>query len=241
MKSALFIVLVVLFGLSGGSAADELRGERVGWARLRTPSEYWRRHATGDLALMRFMRGSTSLNIDPTWYVADVDKLDELCAYPLLFSQGISTVENPGAKANLGEYVRRGGFLLIDCCINVGITPSANAFLREQVRTLAGVLPEARVVALPSTHNIYQCYFQIPGGRPPHTFNNNVQPRVRQARALRDHGRLAVGGHHQPEWIAVRLGRHDRPAGPRPGLHADAREHLRVRHAARRLGRVVPG
>ena len=71
-----------------GQTADELRGERVGWARLKTPSEYWRRHATGDPVLMRFMRENTSLNIDPTWYVADIEKLDEMCAYPLVFSQG---------------------------------------------------------------------------------------------------------------------------------------------------------
>ena len=170
----LFLAVAVWFGgVAKSAGAEELRGERVGWARLKTPSEYWRRHATGDPVLMSFMRSNTNLNIDPTWYVADIENLDELCAYPLLFSQGIAMVDDPTAKSNLAEYVRRGGFLLLDCCINVSITPSADIFLREQVRTLAALLPEARVVALPSTHNIYQCYFQIPGGRPPHTFNQN--------------------------------------------------------------------
>ena len=172
----LFLALAAL-AVSPSRAADgtdELRGERVGWARLKTPSEYWRRHATGDPVLMRFLRENTSLNIDPTWYVADIDRLDELCAYPLVFSQGIGMVDDPREKAHLGEYVRRGGFLLIDCCINVSITPSADAFLREQQRALAEILPEARLVALPPTHAVYGCYFQIPGGRPPHTFNRNV-------------------------------------------------------------------
>ena len=157
-----------------GETVDELRGERVGWARLKTPSDYWRRHATGDPVLMRFIRENTSLNIDPTWYVADIDKLAELCAYPLVFSQGIGMVENPRSRANLAEYVRRGGFLLIDCCINNAITPDADQFLQEQMRVLAETLPEARIVTLPSTHDIYRCYFQIPGGRPPHTFSNNT-------------------------------------------------------------------
>ena len=151
---------------------DELRGERVGWARLKTPSEYWRRHATGDPVLMRFIRENTSLNIDPTWYVADIDKLNELCAYPLVFSQGLGMVEDARSRANLAEYVRRGGFLLIDCCINNAITPNADVFLRDQLLVLGGMtLPEARIVALPSTHDIYRCYFQIPGGTPPHTFS----------------------------------------------------------------------
>ena len=182
MKSmSLFLRVALFVGLSAvagqavrGQSSTELRGERVGWARLKTPSEYWRRHATGDPVLMRFIRENTSLNIDPTWYVADIDKLNELCAYPLVFSQGIGMVEDPQSRANLGEYVRRGGFLLIDCCINNAITPNADEFFRDQQVVLARMLPEARVVLLPSTHDIYQCYFQIPGGRPPHTFSNNI-------------------------------------------------------------------
>ena len=172
---AMFFALAVASGCDvHGETVDKLRGEHVGWARLKTSSEYWRRHATGDPVLMRFLRENTSLNLDPKWYVADIDKLDQLCAFPLLFSQSIGTVRNPMEKANLAEYIRRGGFLLIDCCINVNITPDADEFLQEQVRTLAEVLPEAHVVALPPTHDIYGCYFQIPGGRPPHTFNANI-------------------------------------------------------------------
>ncbi len=168
------MAILLLECAAHGQTADELRGERVGWARLKTPSDYWRRHATGDPVLMRFIRENTSLNIDPTWYVADIDQLNELCAYPLVFSQGIDAVERMGSRANLAEYIRRGGFLLIDCCINVTITPDPDDFLQQQIRTLAATIPEARVVALPSTHDIYRCYFQIPGGKPPHTFNENV-------------------------------------------------------------------
>ena len=159
---------------TGQTAVDELRGERVGWARLRTPSEYWRRHATGDPVLMRFLRENTSLNIDPTWYVADITRLEEMCAYPLVFSQGIAMVSDPAARANLAEYIRRGGFLIIDCCINNAITPDADTYFQEETRAVALTLPEARIVALPPTHPIYQCYFRIPGGRPPHTFMMNV-------------------------------------------------------------------
>ena len=172
--AVLLVVAMLPTGQLEGSGTTELRGERVGWARLKTPSEWWRRHATGDPVLMRFLRENTSLNIDPTWYVADIAKLDEMCAYPLLFSQGIGMVQDQKSKENLAEYVRRGGFLLIDCCINAQITPDSDVFLQEQARVLGEILPEARLVALPTTHNIYQCYFQIPGGKPPHTFNNNI-------------------------------------------------------------------
>ncbi len=166
----------VILGSSFAAFAenDQLRAERVGWARLKTPSEYWRRHATGDPSLMRFLRENTSLNIDPTWFVADVENLDQLCTYPLLFAQDISVVDNPASRANLAEYVRRGGFLLIDSCINKNINPDPDLFLLRHDRALAEILPEARVVPLPPEHEVYRCFFQIPGNKPPHTFAENI-------------------------------------------------------------------
>ena len=169
-------LLLVLWLAWGGLPApgqdlDALRGERVGWARLKTPSLHWMRHARGDPTLMQFLRANTSLNIDPTWYVADCQKLDEMCTYPLLFSQGIHPIVGEPARGNVAEYLRRGGFLLIDACINHEITPDPDAFLAQETAFLAAALPEARVARLPSTHPLYRCYFQIPGGRPPHTFD----------------------------------------------------------------------
>jgi hypothetical protein len=123
---------------------------------------------------MLFLRQNTTLNIDPTWYVADVENLPRMCAYPLLFSQGIHMLNTSTSKANLGEYMRRGGFLLIDSCINANITPDPDEFLREQIAMLGEILPEATVVALPPTHDVYRCFFQIPDGRPPHTYSDNI-------------------------------------------------------------------
>ena len=98
------------------SSFDQLRGDRVGWARLKTSSPHWMRHSGSDPVLMNFFRGQTTLNIDPAWYSADVNRLDELCKYPFLFSQGVGVVREPAARNNLAEYVRRGGFLLVDAC-----------------------------------------------------------------------------------------------------------------------------
>jgi len=153
---------------------EALRPEAVGWARLKTPSEFWMRHAGSDPTLMQFLRDNTTLNIDPTWYVADVEKLPQMCAYPLLFSQGIHMLDTPTSKVNLAEYMRRGGFLLIDACCNKGVTPDPDEFLRQQIAMLAEILPEANIVALPSNHDVYTCFFQIPDGRPPHTFYENI-------------------------------------------------------------------
>jgi hypothetical protein len=162
------MLLVLLLAVRPSAAGDEesLRGEQVGWARLKTPGNEWRRHATGDPVLMRFLRAKTSLNIDPTWYVADVENLDEMCQYPLLFAQSIQKVADERGRANLAEYVRRGGFLLIDACINPNITPDPNQFFKVQTQVLQEILPEARIVALPNDHPIFHSFFHFPNGAP---------------------------------------------------------------------------
>jgi hypothetical protein len=164
--------------LSGAAAfagaLDRLRGDRVGWARLKTSSPSWKRHATGDPTLMQFLHENTMLNLDPIWREADVQSLDEMRQFPLLFSQGVHVVQDRGSRANVAEYLRRGGFLLADACCNPDYSPRPDPFLQQHVEFFAAALPEARVVSLPADHPIYRCHFQIPKGRPPHTFVGNV-------------------------------------------------------------------
>jgi hypothetical protein len=167
-----------------GGALDNLRGDRVGWARLKTPSPEWLRHSASDPILMQFFRQQTTLNIDPTWYSADVENLAEMCKYPLLFSQAVNMVADDSGRNNIGEYIRRGGFLLIDACCNRLINPNFDVFLQQQADLFAIALPEAKVVPLPSSHEIYRCRFQIPDGRPPHTFYQNIYDPQKAAHGL---------------------------------------------------------
>lgn len=153
---------------------DQWRGERVGWARLKTPSPHWKRHAGSDRTLTKFFRDQTTLNIEPVWYEADAEDLAALCAFPLLFSQDAAAVVGEKGRGNLAEYVRRGGFLLVDACHDIRVTPDFEAFLRRQFAFCDAVLPEAKILPLPTSHEIYRCFFQIPEGRPPHTFMGNV-------------------------------------------------------------------
>ena len=154
--------------------AGPLRGERVGWARLKTPSPHWRRHAGSDRTLTRFFHDQTTLNIEPVWYEADAEDLDALCAFPFLFSQDVAAVASQKGRDNFAEFVRRGGFLLVDACHDIRVTPDFDAFLQRQIDFYAAALPEAKIVPLPASHAIYTCFFQIPDGRPPHTFMSNV-------------------------------------------------------------------
>ena len=167
---------VALCGGLEARAADYDRSTAgsVGWSRLKTSSPYWKRHAGADPTLTQFFRNETTLNLDLVWYQADVENLDQLSQYPFLFSQGVGAVTDPAGQHNLAEYIRRGGFVLVDACHDIHVTPDFDEFLSEQIAFYAQALPEAKIVPLPSTHDVYQCYFQIPDGKPPHTFMNNI-------------------------------------------------------------------
>jgi hypothetical protein len=168
LRPVLLALLVGMLPVAHGDDLNDLRGERVGWARLQTSSPFWRRHAESDPRLMDFLRERTTLNLDPVWHAADVERLDEMCVYPLLFSQGIHTVVTRTGLANLAEYLRRGGFLLIDACINPNYRGDPRVFLAGQQLTLARAVPEARVALLPNDHPLYNAFFHFTGG-PPHT------------------------------------------------------------------------
>jgi hypothetical protein len=151
-----------------GGGFDRLRGDRVGWARLKTSSPIWQRHARSDPKLMQFFREHTTLNIDPIWYAADVENLAEMCKYPFLFSQDIRPAQGGNARNNLTEYIRRGGFLFMDSCINPGSRGNAEVFITQHAGAFTKLLPETRVTVLPADHELFRCCFNFPDG-PPHT------------------------------------------------------------------------
>lgn len=153
---------------------DRLRGDRVGWARLKTSSPWWNRHARADPILTKFFHDETTLNIDPIWYAADVSQMGELSRYPFLFSQNVGVVADPAGQANIAEYIRRGGFLMVDACCNRGVTPDFDLFLEQHIEFFRAVLPESQMALLPATHDIYRGHFEIPEGKPPHTFDRGL-------------------------------------------------------------------
>jgi hypothetical protein len=148
-------------------------GGSVRWARLKTASRTWNRHASSDPSLLDFIRTNTSLNIDSRWFAADVERLDEMIHYPFLFSEGIHHVVDQPGLDNLREYLQRDGFLFIDSCINTDINPDPDAFLAMQIATLTSLLPNAKIDRLPDDHEIYHVCFKLPDGLP-HTYMRNI-------------------------------------------------------------------
>jgi hypothetical protein len=140
--------------------ANPSRSGRVGWARLVTGSSSWTVHSANDPVLAEFIRNQSNLNIDPTCYPADPGNLAQLCAYPLIFTNNLTDVRDPRQLANLREYLRRGGFIYIDRCVNVSFSLPQEPFYERHLALFAQLLPGSEVRRLPDDHELFHCYFE---------------------------------------------------------------------------------
>lgn len=143
------------------AAENAPRGGHVQWARLNTGYEYWSRHTQTEPMLLNCVRENTSLGIDQRWAVADVHDMESLAAFPCAYAEGIQTVSGAVAQHNLREFLLRGGFLLIDACINPEVNPEPDVFLAGQARRFREILPSAKISRVPSGHAIYRSFFRL--------------------------------------------------------------------------------
>jgi len=173
LPPAFLLFAAALRGETPAPAPAAPRGGRVGWARLVSDDPEWRRHTRSDNALSDYIKTRTSLNLDPVWHTANPALLEDLASYPLIFSTGLATLRDPVRRKNLAEYLDRGGFLLVDACINSGVTPDPDVFLADNTAVFQAVLPGCAVRPLPPAHAIYACFFTL-RDKPPHTYHNAV-------------------------------------------------------------------
>jgi hypothetical protein len=171
----LLLAVMMIFGM--GMKSERIvplneRGGLVRWARLKTSGKFWDRHSQKDPDFISFISKHTNLNIEPRLHTADTDKVEELCNYPFIFSDGLHAL-TPAQLKNLREYLLRGGFLFIDMCIYMKINPSPDAFLQNQKNQILSILPNAKFEALTEDHRIFFCYFEMKKGLPR---SNSIQP-----------------------------------------------------------------
>ena len=162
-----FLIVALLAGAAGRAAVpmERFRGGKVEWTRLQTSDQYWNRHSNGDGILLSLMRMNTSLNIARIWHAVRADDLEALAAYPFVYAADVSVVSDEEAQ-NLVEYLKRGGFLFVDCCINKSINKDPRIFLQRQTDLLTRHWPEVRVVELEPKHEVYSIYFRFENGPP---------------------------------------------------------------------------
>jgi hypothetical protein len=158
-------------------AAPVNTGAVLPWGRLRFRArdgddKDWGVHPQGDLNFIDHLGAHTTINLERKWNVADIASLSEMAAYPFLFMHGeLPPVLAVSERANLREYLLRGGFLFAEDCVigqgNLGNNRLNDFFFRHLAETEFGkILPEARLVRLPDDHPVFHTVFDIRGGIP---------------------------------------------------------------------------
>ena len=166
--------------LAEGTAAPKTGGV-IPWGRLRfrgrdrhqgVDADDWGVHPNGDFNLIEHLDLHTTANIAPKWNVADVAKIDELQNFPFLFMHGEVPPDFTDAeRANLREYLLRGGFLFAEDCVNgsgaMGHSPNNDFLFRRMAETEFGkILPEAKLERLPFDHPVFHNVYDFKGGIP---------------------------------------------------------------------------
>ncbi len=186
----LLAALLLLTPILAGAMDTEMgAGGKVVWARLKTASPSWNRHARSDHFLLEFIRNSTTLDIDPAWHAADVNDLMQMCAYPFLFCEGLGYVDEAGRK-NVREYIQRGGFLFIDSCIAPGVNRREDDFIATQMAALHEILPDMRTELIPHDHAIFHNCFDMVDGLPCTRIDDPEEWPVRGLTAIYSQNRL---------------------------------------------------
>lgn len=172
--------------LTGGAAflglnpaqlpAADPRGSQVSWGRLKfqlagSDQIDWSVHPQGDLNLIDFLDANTTVQISNKWNAADVAKIDEMAKFPFLFMHADdSPALDQQARANIREYILRGGFLFAeDCVIGRGSHGNNNRndfFFRTMIEELPRILPEAKLELLPNDHPVFHTVYHMKNGMP---------------------------------------------------------------------------
>ena len=164
-----------LLGAEKVRPEDRFRGGKVEWARLQHSGAYWDRHAESDDALLSFIRSNTTLNIESVWHSAPASDLAAMTEYPFLFVDTLDYLTQ-AEQRNLAEYLRRGGFILIDACVNRDINRSPEAFLRDHLSILKAMFPDFRCEELSPKHEVFSIYFKMkeypPQARPGNSWSD---------------------------------------------------------------------
>ncbi len=162
--------------IAQAESVGKSRGTLTQWARLKYPldgrdQDDWGVHPHGDLNLIDHVRGNTSVDLHNRWNVADVADLPRMSQFPFLF---MHADEQPAldnvARANLREYLMRGGFLFAEDCVigrvNHGNNNRNDFFFRRMIEELPKIVPEAKLEKLPNDHPIFHCFYDFKDGLP---------------------------------------------------------------------------
>lgn len=155
--------------LDGAEDYESRRGSRVSWARgkyhVHNNSSYianndWYMYPSADLKFLEQLIDNTSINMSLEWNVASFKKLDDMCAFPLIFLSSEHFVNmHDDENANLKEYLLRGGMIWLDDCVWKG----QNLFYRSMLEKLKKIFPDVVFKSYKRDYPLLTCYYKFDG------------------------------------------------------------------------------
>ena len=133
----------------------------------RTPDE-WDTLPRGDDNLLRYVESVTNIRISTKpWQerVVSVDDFEKMRTTPIIFMTGQVDFDFAADEVEaLNEYFKRGGFLYADDCD--ADTGRVFYFYDALVREIRTKCPDIVVQPVPFKHEIYHCFYDMPGDSP---------------------------------------------------------------------------
>ena len=136
---------------AGISAAERFFWGRVKFNSDKKVPDQWDAWPVFDVFFLSILKKRTNIEVDETWYVADLKDPDELVKYPILFMTADGNFEcSENELANLKEYLLRGGFLFADDCVFGSAGDKFFTGFKQKIEALFG----RQMVRLPNDHSI---------------------------------------------------------------------------------------
>lgn len=156
------------------SEDEKRRGSPVNWARLKfvcdgNDVDDWNVHPHGDMNLIDATQEQTSINLHKQWCVASIDDVAEMAPYPFLFMHADQApMLEDSQRKNLAEYLKRGGFLFAEDCVNGKHNRGgvSDRFFMRMIEELPKIVPEAKIEQVPFDHPIFHTMYHFDDGLP---------------------------------------------------------------------------
>ena len=190
-----------------GATSDEGPGDldkydflmpRVKYSHESKEVDRWNVRPGGDANLLRELRSVIRCRVkpingaydwQPQWAmegqlnaVVTFDRMEKLKKYPFLFMTGENHYKfDDRQKANLKEYIRRGGFLLMDDCV---VGSGGDFFYKSSYELLEQVFGRASVKRIPLQHEVFHNVYDLGDKGLPYMERHNriFMPGMRQPR-----------------------------------------------------------
>ena len=141
------------------------------WARAKfdilEDGNGWDAHPFGDTYFLTYLKKTTNINVDTTWRYLMLDNLEEMCKYSMIFFTAEGHFRfSEAQRANIREYVERGGFIYADdCVLRINGAKTGDHFF-QSFKTEIEKIFQQPMVRLPNEHALYHCLYDLDGGAP---------------------------------------------------------------------------